>query len=181
MICQNLDSDSQQNNAAQKFRAHFFVDGTAELHPDGESDEAHEKGYQADDEQWLYKLIRALIPCAGIGNANRQGIDTGCDGQKKLCLQIARAEAGLLFFLEGIGNHLCADKRQHPKGNPMVNRLNVSAEAICQKPADKWHHSLEKAKQKSQSKHRFAFYATYKYPAYYGNGKAIHGYGQCYE
>lgn len=175
---ENLHPDANQNQPAEELwlqsAGYHFAETTAQLI----ANKTEEQRHQADDNKRQRQQGEIVVSCTGKGYANGQCIDAGGNGQKKLCLEVPWIDAGMLLFFERIGNHLRADQRQHAKGDPVVDRLDISAETGGQKPAGKRHQGLEKAKEESDTHHRAAFETAHDDPAYDGNRKTIHGKGQ---
>ena len=100
MLNQDSNADTQQDDAAEQFRADFPVNGISKADADGKAQQTHAKGNKADEHQRYRQLRQRVVPRTSIGDTHCQGVDAGCHRQNELRVQIPGIDGLIDLFLK---------------------------------------------------------------------------------
>ena len=173
MFNQNLHTNTDENNPCPQFGTQ--VHALAEVHSDEAPDDREYKRYDADNQNREGDAVPSGHTGTGKGDTYRQGIDTGCHGQRQNHQKSGRVEVVFLFIAETFLNHAYPQEKEQTEGNPMVVLLDEAVEMIGRKPTHQRHQGLEQSEEEAERNKRFPAYAAQDDTAGDGNGEAVHG------
>ena len=148
MFEEDADADGDEDEAAEEFGLEAAGDFFAVVEGDAEAEEAAEEGDETDGAEGEGEGGETVVAGAGEGDAYGEGVYAGGQRQRESGFQALGVDRLLPFLPECINYHLSAYECEHPEGYPVVHRLQISTEAVCQQPPDKRHKRLEQTNRK---------------------------------